>query len=41
MAVEKLATGVERIVSLDQEIEWLGSGFNLAEGPLWLSLIHI
>ncbi|MDO8750706.1 MAG: SMP-30/gluconolactonase/LRE family protein [Dehalococcoidia bacterium] len=35
MPIEKLAPGLERIVSLDQDIEWLGSGFNLAEGPLW------
>ena len=35
MPAEQTAPELERIVSQDQEIEMLGSGYNLAEGPLW------
>jgi gluconolactonase len=46
MPVEQIAPELERIVSLDQEVEWLGSGFGAdgsalgvpwwpAEGPVW------
>jgi gluconolactonase len=45
MAVEKVAPGIERLVSLNAEIEWLASGFGglfedggvkgVAEGPVW------
>ena len=38
MPIEQAAAALERIVSLDQEAEWLGSGYggdSVAEGPLW------
>ena len=39
MPIEQTATGLERIVSLDQDVEELGSGFGSeigpAEGPVW------
>ena len=35
MAIEQLAPELERILALDQEAEELGSGYDLAEGPLW------
>ena len=45
MPTEQLSSGLERLVSLNQEIEWLGSGFGafdeqgmikgVAEGPVW------
>ena len=38
MPIEQAAEALERIVSLDQEAEWLGSGYggdSVAEGPLW------
>ena len=35
MAIEQMAPELERIVSIDQEIEQLGDGFGLAEGPVW------
>ena len=38
MPVEQVAPELERIVSLDQEVEELGSGYGgdlVAEGPLW------
>ncbi len=45
MPIEQVASGIERIIALDQEIEWLGSGFGafdeqgmikgVAEGPVW------
>ncbi len=45
MAVAKVAPGIERLVSLNAEIEWLASGFGglfedggvkgVAEGPVW------
>jgi len=45
MSVEKIAPGIERLVSLDAEIEWLAKGFGgffedggvkgVAEGPVW------
>ena len=37
MTIEQVAPELERIVSLDQEIEELGRGYNIAEGPLWWS----
>ena len=35
MPIEKVSSELERIVSLDQEIEELGRGFLTAEGPVW------
>jgi gluconolactonase len=45
MAVEKVAAGIERLVSLNAEIEWIAGGFGgffedggvkgVAEGPVW------
>ena len=35
VAIEKTSPELERIVSPDQELELLGSGFTAAEGPLW------
>ena len=38
MPIEQVAPALERIVSLEQEVEWLGSGYGggeVAEGPLW------
>jgi gluconolactonase len=45
MPIEQVAQGLERIISADQELEWLGSGYGgadaqgrlagVAEGPVW------
>ena len=35
MPIEVVSPKLERIVSRDQEIEELGRGFSVAEGPLW------
>ena len=35
MPIEQLVPELERIVALDQEAEELGTGYDLAEGPLW------
>ena len=35
VAIEKTSPGMERIVSSDQTLEPLGSGFAAAEGPVW------
>ena len=38
MPFEQVAGALERIVSLEQEVEWLGSGYGggaVAEGPVW------
>ena len=35
MPIEQAAPELERILSLDQEIEELGTGYQTAEGPLW------
>ena len=35
MTIEQLSPELERIVSQDQEIEELGKGYSVAEGPLW------
>ena len=35
MPIEQLSSELDRIVSHDQEIEELGRGYNVAEGPLW------
>ena len=38
MPIEQAAGALERIVSLEQEVEWLGSGYgggSVAEGPVW------
>lgn len=38
MPIEQASGALERIVSSDQEVEWLGSGYGggaVAEGPLW------
>ena len=38
MPIEQTAPALERIVSRDQEVEWLGSGYGggaVAEGPVW------
>ena len=40
MPIEQAAEALGRIVSQDQEVEWLGSGYGggaVAEGPLWWS----
>lgn len=36
MSIQQLSPALAHIVSPDQEIEELGSGFQVAEGPLWL-----
>ena len=33
--IEQVSPELERIVSLDQEVEELGSGYRVGEGPLW------
>ena len=35
MPIEQVSPELERIVSLDQEVEELGSGYRVGEGPLW------
>ena len=35
MPVEQNAPELERIVSRDQEMEEIGSGYRVAEGPVW------
>ena len=38
MPIEQFSGALERIVSLEQEVEWLGSGYggeSVAEGPVW------
>ncbi len=38
MPIVQAAGAMERIVSLEQEVEWLGSGYgggSVAEGPVW------
>lgn len=35
MAIEQRAPGLSRIVLANQDVEELGRGFNLAEGPVW------
>ena len=35
MPIEQVSPELERIVSLDQEVEELGSGYIVGEGPLW------
>ena len=35
MPIEQLAPDMERIVSLDQQVEVLGTGYVIGEGPLW------
>ena len=35
MPIEQLSPELERVVAADQEIEELGKGFAIAEGPLW------
>ena len=35
MTIELVSSELDRIVSRDQEIEELGRGYNIAEGPLW------
>lgn len=35
MPIEMLSPELERIVSMDQELEELGNGYLVAEGPLW------
>ncbi len=35
MPIEIVSPELERIVSRDQEIEELGNGYQVAEGPLW------
>ena len=37
MPIEQVSPELERIVSSDQEVEVLGSGYIIAEGPLWWS----
>ena len=35
MPIEQIAPELERIVSLDEDVEELGTDYDLAEGPLW------
>ena len=35
MSIQMVSPELERVVALDQEIEKLGSGYHVAEGPLW------
>ena len=35
MPIEQISPELERIVSRDQEVEELGKGYHVAEGPLW------
>jgi len=35
MPILQNSPSLERIVASDQEIETLGSGYNIGEGPLW------
>ena len=35
MPIKRVSPELDRIVSLDQEVEVLGSGYVVAEGPLW------
>ena len=35
MPIEQLSPELDRIVSQNQEIEELGRGYDVAEGPLW------
>ena len=37
MPTQQISPEMERIVSLDQEVEVLGSGYQVGEGPLWWS----
>ena len=37
MPVEQTSSGLERIVSLDAQVEVLGTGYVIGEGPLWWS----
>ena len=36
MPVEQTSSGLERIVSLDAQVEVLGTGYVIGEGPLWM-----
>ena len=35
MPIERLSSELDRLVSADQELEELGNGYEVAEGPLW------
>ena len=35
MPIQQMSPELERIVSLDQQVEELGSGYQVGEGPLW------
>ena len=35
MPIERVAPELDRIVSADQNMEELGRGYSLSEGPLW------
>ena len=35
MTVERLSPELDRLVSADRELEELGNGYQVAEGPLW------
>ena len=35
MAIERVSPELERIISPDQELEELGKGYSIAEGPVW------
>ena len=37
MPVERISSELDRIVSFDQQVEVLGTGYVIAEGPLWWS----
>ena len=35
MPIERIAPELDRLISVDQEIEVLGGGYGTAEGPVW------
>ena len=35
MPIEQLSPEIESIVSSDEEVEVLGTGYAIGEGPLW------
>ena len=37
MPIQQVSPDLERIVSMDQEVEELGAGYEVGEGPLWWS----
>ena len=37
MPIERIFPGLENIVSMEADIEILGTGYDVAEGPLWFN----